>query len=215
MEAKKPELTSKGISDVDAVITTRELIRMIRMYGIDMNTIEPENADYFYSAASTNGKLVNVTGGKAEAIVRGLYYAICGTDIPENKISALRGSKNIKEVSIKMGSYTIGVAVVNGLTHAPALLNELLAGRNDLHYVEVMACAGGCVAGGGQPVQCKDESVKLRTKSIYDYDDKEIVRAAYLSPQIEQVYKEFLTKPFDTKNLNLLHGWFGKKEILF
>jgi iron-only hydrogenase group A len=213
-EAMRPEMTHKGISDVDSVITTRELARLIRMYGIDVNNIEPEPVDSYLASHSSAGKLVGVTGGTAEAALRTFYQAITGKEMDDLRITALRGFKGRKEAVIKMGKTNFGVAVVNGLVNAASLLDEIAAGRNDLHYVEVMACHGGCIAGGGQPIVSHEDALKIRMKNIYDLDDKEVVKVAHKNPQVEEIYKKFLGKPFDPANIELLHALYVKRDVL-
>jgi iron only hydrogenase large subunit-like protein len=187
-EATRPEMSSDGISDVDAVITTRELLRMIKMYGIDVANIEPDPIKNYFNSLSTTGKLINVSGGTAEAIARSIYSFIVGKEMPEYKINSLRGNKAIKETRIKMGDYELGFAVVNGLGNAKQLLAEIESGRNDLHYIEVMACPGGCIAGGGQPIGQKEDNVKQRQKTIYESDEKDIIKAAHLNTQLLELY---------------------------
>lgn len=213
-EASRSDMTNKGISDVDAVITTRELIRMIRMYGIDINSIEPEPIDEVFSNASSAGKLINVSGGTMEATLRTIYHQIIGSTLNDNGFANFKGTKGVKEAKIKMGNHELGVAVVNGLVNVKQLINEILTGRCDIHFVEVMTCQGGCIAGGGQPINSKVDTLKLRAKSIYDFDEKDVINAAHLNPKVLNLYKEYFEGISNPRNIHILHSSFSKKEVL-
>ena len=214
-EAMRSEMTQLGISDIDSVLTTRELARLIRLYGIDITNIEPEPPDRFLSNQSSAGKLVNVTGGTAEAAIRSFYHFITNKELDDLRITALRGSKPIKETRIKMGKIEFGAAVVNGMGNAKQLLEELQHGRSNLHYIEVMACPGGCIAGGGQPITSREDALKARTKSIYDLDDKELLRVAHNNPQIKEIYEKQFAETGELKSGSLLHTSYLKREVLF
>ena len=156
--------------------------------------------------------MVNVSGGKAEIVMRTLHKIISGKEMSDMKITALRGSKGIKETRIKIGKLDIGVAVVNGMGNFQKLMQEIEAGRNDLHYVEVMACPNGCISGGGQPIGNREDAVKLRAKGIYDSDDKESFKAPHQNEQVEEIYKNYYGVPFDPKNFGTLHSIFKQKR---
>lgn len=213
-EAIRPDMTYRGISDVDSVITTRELLRMIRMYGIDVANIEPETVDMFFSNPSSAGKMVNVSGGTAEMVSRTLHWMMNGNEIQESKLSSLRGSKPLKEVKFEMDKTERAVMVVNGMSNAKKLLEEIANGRNDLAYVEVMACPNGCIAGGGQPINSKEEALKQRTKIIYDSDEKDTIRAAHNNKQVQEFYDLYFGTPHDKQNFNLLSAAYSPRNVL-
>jgi iron-only hydrogenase group A len=213
-EAMRPEMTQFGITEVDSVLTTRELARLIRMYGIDVASIEPEPPDSFLSNQSSAGKLVNVSGGTAEAAVRSFYSFISGKEMDDLRLTVLRGSKAIKETQIKIGKLELGVAVVNGMGNFKGLMEQIANGRTDIHYVEVMACPGGCIAGGGQPVTTREDALKIRTRSIYDLDDKEQIRVAHKNPQITELYATYLGVPLEESKKSLLHTTYTKRKVL-
>jgi iron-only hydrogenase group A len=177
-EATRPEMTIDKIADVDAVITTRELFRMIRMHGIDVSSIEPEAINNTFITNSTAGKLVNISGGTAESVIRSVFQLLKVENPDSLKTSVLRSQKGIKELKITIGKFEFGFAVVNGLNNVKQLLDEVKAGRKDLHYIEVMTCHGGCIAGGGQPIKAVDEDIKPKVKIITDADEKELVKTA-------------------------------------
>ncbi|HOR46136.1 MAG TPA: [FeFe] hydrogenase, group A, partial [Caldisericia bacterium] len=151
-EAGRPELGTNGIPDVDAVLTTRELAQLIKMFGLDINSLPTDTADTPFGRRSGAGKIFGATGGVMEAAIRTAYYLITGEDLEELKVQPVRGMKGIKEARIKIGDLELGVAVVSGLGNARELLEQLRRGRNDLQFIEVMTCPNGCVGGGGQPI---------------------------------------------------------------
>ncbi len=176
-EAQREDMTHKGITDVDAVLTTRELARLIRLYGIDLMNIESELADSALGTRSSAGKLYATSGGVAEAVLRTLFFILNNNDLVNYKISELRTiNKNRKEYTLKAADLDIGVAVVSDMINANKIINEIKNGRNDLHFIEVMSCTNGCVNGGGQPISSSKEAIKLRIKAIYDVDDKESIK---------------------------------------
>jgi NADH-quinone oxidoreductase subunit G/NADP-reducing hydrogenase subunit HndD len=213
-EAMRPEMTNHGVADIDAVITTRELIRMIRMYGIDVASIEPEPFDSLFAEQSSVGKLVNVSGGTAEAILRTAHFLITKNEIASPKLSSLRGSKPVKYCEVTIDKETIKIAAVNGMSNIKALFEDAENPFKNLHYIEVMACPGGCIAGGGQP-KCSDETIaKLRAKAIYDYDEKETNKAAHKNKTLLNLYEKYLGEPLDPKYYPLLHTTFSEKQVL-
>ncbi|HPT13678.1 MAG TPA: [FeFe] hydrogenase, group A [Bacteroidales bacterium] len=213
-EAQCEQMTHKGITDVDMVLTTRELARLIRLNGIDVQQVESEMADQPYRTRSASGKMLAVSGGLTEAVVRALHFRITGKDLPLKRIPELRSSKDVKEFSIKIGERTYGFAVINGMGNAPELLNEIESGRSDIHFVEVMACPGGCVGGGGQPAGKNAGSVRNRIKAIYEIDDKETVKTPYKNPSLNSLYETFLVEPGSDESANLLHTTYQKREVL-
>jgi len=212
-EAQREEMTHKGISDVDAVLTTRELARLIRLYGIDLMNIESELADTILGTRSSSAKLYGVSGGVTEAVVRTVYNKLNNADLINYKISELRAfNKNRIEFKLKTAKAEIGFAVVSDMINAEKILNEIKSGRNDLHFIEVMACSNGCVNGGGQPIPARKEDIKARIKSIYDVDDKESIKFAYKNPQLGEIYKNFLSD--EEKSKEHLHTAFNKRDVL-
>jgi len=213
-EAQREQMTHKGITDVDTILTTRELARLIRLNGIDIQQVEPEMADLPYRSRSSAGKLLAVSGGLTESLVRTLHFMITGKEISQPKIQELRSSKGRKEFRIKIGDYTLGFAVINGIGNVAELLEEITNGRNDLHFVEVMACPGGCVAGGGQPIHADNDHTRARTKAIYDIDDKESIRFAHRNPSVISLYENLLGKPLSETSISLLHTSYEKREVM-
>ena len=213
-ESQREQMTHKGITDVDLVLTTRELARLIRLNGIDIEQVEAESPDQPYQTRSSAGKMLAVSGGLTEGIIRTIHFLITGKEIPVIKIQELRSSKGRKEFFIKIGSYTLGFAVVNGIGNIGSLMQEIQKGRKDLQYVEVMACQGGCVNGGGQPIHREMDNAKARAKAIYELDEKESIRFSYQNPSLIALYNSFLERPRSETSLNLLHTTFEKREVM-
>lgn len=213
-EAQREEMTKEGITDVDAVLTTRELVKFIKLFGINMDEIEPETADSPLGIRSSAGKLFGASGGVAEAAIRTAYYTLTGEELVKFKIPEIRGLKGQKETFLEIGDLKIGVAVVNGLANAKHLLDEIKAGRNDIHFIEIMACPGGCVAGGGQPINLDDKAIKERIKSLYRIDDTESIKVSHKNPDVIILYNEFLGKPLGKKSHELLHTHYQKRDVI-
>ncbi|MDO8896183.1 MAG: NADH-dependent [FeFe] hydrogenase, group A6 [Bacteroidales bacterium] len=212
-EQQREEMTQNGISDVDAVLTTRELARLIRMYGIDIHKMEPELADSPLGTRSSAGKIFGSSGGVMEAAIRTAHYLITGKEMVKFQVKALRGLQGRKEAFVQIGDLNVGVAVVSGLKNAAELLEEVRNGRNDIHFIEVMACPGGCINGGGQPIGTDEEAVKARMATLYDIDEKDAIKASHKNPYIVELYDKFLGKPLGHKSHHLLHTHYQKREV--
>jgi len=212
-EAQREQMTHKGISDVDTVLTTRELAQFIRLNGIDIQQIEPELADFPLHVRSSAGKLFSIAGGVTEALIRTLHFRLTGKEMQNPRISELRSTKDYKEIKLKIGDFKIGFAAVSTVKLAGKLIEEIKAGRDDIHFVEVMACPGGCINGGGQPIRKDNGSLKARIKTIYDLDEKDPIRVAHKNPSIVELYRDFLIEPGSEKSLDLLHTTFKKREV--
>ncbi len=213
-EAQREEMTQAGISDVDAVLTTRELTKFLKLYGVDMFNISPELTDSPMGFRSTAGKLFGASGGVMEAAIRTAYFKITGKELVNFQIPQIRGLQNRKEAHIKIGDFDLGVAVVNGMANAKDLLDEIKNGRNDIHFVEVMACPGGCIGGGGQHIGTSDEELKARMRTLYSIDENETLKVSHKNPEIIELYNEFLKEPLGHKSHELLHTTYNKREVL-
>jgi iron-only hydrogenase group A len=213
-EGQREEMTQSGISDVDAVLTTREFVKMIKMFGVDMDSLSSEIADNPFGSRTSAGKLFGATGGVAEAAIRTAYNTLTGKELINFKISALRYMFGRKEAKIKIGDLELGVVVVNGLANAKLLIEEIRNGRNDIHFIEIMACPGGCVGGGGQPIKLDDEAIKNRINTLYDIDENESIKVSHKNPDVIKLYTEVLGKPLSEKSHHLLHTQYQKRDVL-
>lgn len=213
-EAGRPEMGRNNIFDIDAVLTTREMARMIKMHGIDFNSITPEEADLPFGTRSTAGKLFGGTGGVMEAALRTAHYLITGKEMKSLKVEQVRGLDGVKEAKIKVGDLQVGVAVVSGVGNASKILEQLKEGRKDLHFIEVMTCPGGCVAGGGQPMDTDKEKIKMRLQALYSIDQTETLRTSHANKAVQELYKEYLKEPLGEKSHELLHTHYTRRDVL-
>ncbi len=212
-EQQREEMTQNGISDVDAVLTTRELARLIRLHGIDIHKLKPELADSPLGTRSSAGKIFGVSGGVMEAAIRTAHYFITGKELLKFQVNAVRGLEGRKEAKIQIDKLEIGVAVVSGLKNAEILLDEIRNGRTDIHFIEVMACPGGCINGGGQPIGTDEKSIQTRMKSLYEIDENEAIKVSHKNPYIIELYQNFLDKPLGQKSHHLLHTKYQSREV--
>ena len=213
-EARRPELGVDGLPDIDAVLTTREAARLIKEFGLSLEWLEPEGPDTPFGTRSTAGKLFGASGGVMEAAIRTAHYLLTGKEIDKMRIQALRGLSGIKETQVTINGLEIGVAVVSGLGNARKLLEEIKAGRKNLHFIEVMTCPGGCVAGGGQPIGTDTDAVRARMQVLYNIDQRETLRTAHGNGMVQELYDRYLEKPLSEKSHHLLHTHYTKREVL-
>lgn len=213
-EAARPEMGRHGIPDVDAVLTTRELARLIRMRGVDLRLLKPEQPDTPFGERTTAGKIFGASGGVMEAAIRTAYHMLTGEELVDLNVESVRGFSGHKEAKLNILGMTVGVAVVNGIGNVNRLLKEIRAGRNDLHFIEVMTCPGGCINGGGQPIGINREAAKERMKSLYSIDAQETTRVSHRNAAVQRLYDEYLGKPLGEKSHELLHTHYHPAEVL-
>ena len=213
-EAGRPELGHDGLYDVDAVLTTRELARLIRMRGLDLKALEAEEADRPFGERSSAGKLFGASGGVMEAAIRTAHFLLTGRDLDELKVQAVRGLDGVKEVRLEIDGLSIGAAVVSGLGNARRLLDEVRAGRRDLQFIEVMTCPGGCINGGGQTMGVPGEALRARLQALYAIDRDETQRTAHGNESVRRLYDEFLGAPLSEVSHHLLHTHYEPREVV-
>jgi iron-only hydrogenase group A len=213
-EAGRPEMGREGTADVDAVLTTRELAKIIRMRGLNLADMPPDTADTPFGERTTAGKLFGATGGVMEAAIRSAHYLVTGKELGNLEVQAVRGMSGVKEARVGIDGMELGVAVVSGLGNACRLLDQIRAGRSDLHFIEVMTCPGGCVGGGGQPIGSNAAAVRARMQGLYTIDAQEPVRTSHHNEAVQRLYAEFLGKPLGEKSHTLLHTHYAKRGVL-
>ncbi len=213
-EADRPEMYNDDVCDVDAVLSTRELARFIKLYGLDINQLKPDTADSPFGHRSSAGKLFGATGGVMEAAVRTAHHLLTGSELQELKVKPLRGMKGVKEAQVTIGELQVNVAVVSGLSNAKQLLEEVKGGHKELHFIEVMTCPGGCVAGGGQPYNTDLAAVRGRMQALYDIDRDAPVRVSHKNPDIIRLYDEYFKEPLSEKSHHLLHTHYQKRDAI-
>ena len=217
-EAGRPEMESEGLRDVDAVISTRELANMIREAGIMFNKLPDEEFDQPFERASGAGVIFGATGGVMEAALRTAADTLGGKSVEEIEYHGVRGVDGIKEATVNMGGTDVKVAVAHGLGNARKLLESIRDGKADYHFIEIMACPGGCVNGGGQPiVSAKDKMDKdvrvERAKAIYSEDKASKIRKSHENPDMITLYNDYLEKPGSHKAHKLLHTTYTDRGL--
>ena len=212
-EAARPEM-GDGAPDVDAVLTTRELAEMVRMFGIDISSLEGEEADSPFGERSSAGKLFGASGGVMEAAARTAYHMLTGENLKEMRIDAVRGLDDVKETTMNIAGIELKLAVVSGLGNAGRLLRDIVEGRRQYHFVEVMSCSGGCINGGGQPFLTDPERVKARMQSLYEIDRNASLRVAHENKSIAALYRDHLDEPGSRKAHHILHTTYSPREVL-
>lgn len=208
-EADREEMQVDGLKDIDAVITTRELARMIRQAGIKFTELEDGERDSILGTYSGAGTIFGNTGGVMEAALRTVADKLTGKSLEAIEYSAVRGLEGIKEATVKVADMEIKVAVANGTANAAKLLDRVRSGEASYHFIEVMACEGGCINGGGQPIimdKNKTNEVKAaRIKGLYDIDKASTYRKSHDNPEIQKLYAEYLGEAGEHLAHKLLH----------
>jgi NADH-quinone oxidoreductase subunit G/[NiFe] hydrogenase diaphorase moiety small subunit/NADP-reducing hydrogenase subunit HndD len=223
-EAKRIEMNDSGLQDVDMVMTTRELGHMIRQSGVNFKEIPESEYDKFMGSSTGAAVIFGATGGVMEAALRTAYEVITGREIPFDglKIEPVRGMEGVKEAGVKLVNVLpefsflegieVKVAVAHGLTNAAQIMDDIVIGESPYHFIEVMACPGGCIGGGGQPIPTNEEIRKKRAEAIYTEDEKMVLRKSHENPEVIQLYKEFLGKPLGEMSHKLLHTKYTRRE---
>ncbi len=204
-EAQRPEMGRNGIPDVDAVLTTRELGKMMKEAGIDFTRLPDEEYDDPLGISTGAGVIFGATGGVMEAALRTAVEVITKKELADINFTQVRGLEGVKEATIDVDGLQLKVAVAHGLANARKLMEKLAAGEADYHFIEIMACPGGCIGGGGQPFPVDREVRQARINGIYRADESLPLRKSHENPAVQQLYKEFLGEPLGEKSHELLH----------
>lgn len=218
-ELKREEMNVNGIQDVDSSITTRELARMIRMYGLDFINLTDESFDDPLGTYSGAGTIFGATGWVMEAALRTAADVLSHQSLDTIEYQSVRGVKDLKEATVQVGDLSLNVAVVHRGKHALKIVDQILNGEKKYYFVEIMGCSGGCVAGGGQPhipAQFIKEGRDIRlerAKALYEDDEQQVIRKSHENPAIQAVYEQYLGKPNSHKAHELLHTTYYKREV--
>lgn len=224
-ESNRPEMRSSGFKDVDYVLTTRELIRMIKQAGIDFAKLEDSNFDSPLGISTGAGVIFGATGGVMEAALRTVYEIVTGREVPFKNLNILpvRGMEGIKEASILiegtlpewnfLEGVTVKTAVAHGLANARKIMEKIERGDTSYHFIEIMACPSGCIGGGGQPMPTSAEIRMKRSQAIYAEDTGMKLRKSHENPDVIKIYEEFLEKPLGHKSHELLHTHYVKRRM--
>ncbi len=216
-EAQRPEFIPGGYPDVDVVLTTREFASMIKQAGIDFVNLEDEGYDNLLGESTGAAVIFGATGGVMEAALRTVYEVVTGKTLEKIDFEDVRGIEGIKEAVIPVGDLEVKVAVAHGTGNARKLLEKVVSGEKEYHFIEVMACPGGCLNGGGQPIVHAKDKIKMdprvaRAKAIYDEDRDMPIRKSHENPMIKKIYEDFLGEPNSHKAHELLHTHYTKRE---
>lgn len=205
-ECTRPEMCGSGYRDVDYVLTTRELARMIREAGIDFRNLPDETYDSPLGEYTGAATIFGATGGVMEAALRTVYEILTGKTLPDLDLTMVRGLDGVKEAVVPIdGIGDVKVAVAHGLGNARKLLDKIKRGDATYHFIEVMACPGGCVSGGGQPVPASNTKRRLRASALYKEDKELKHRKSHDNPAIKAIYEQYLREPLGHKSHKLLH----------
>jgi len=214
----RDEMCVEDIPDVDIVLTTRELGRMIKEAGIDFMNLADEDFDNPFGESTGAAVIFGATGGVAEAALRTIFDLTSGKDNEEVDIKVVRGTAGIKEATVTLADgRTVNAVIANGLGNARKVLDAQLSGEKNYHFIEIMACEGGCVTGGGQPIVDAKTREKVdvkaaRAKAIYDEDESKALRKSHKNPYITKIYEEYLGEPNGHKSHELLHTTYVKRN---
>ena len=215
-ECSRPEMEVDGARDVDYVITTRELSRMIKQANIEFTQLEDGNFDDPMGEATGAGAIFGTTGGVMEAAIRTAVDTLENRSIDRIEYEEVRGEKGIKEATLNVAGKEVKIAVASGLANARKIMEQIRKGESPYHFVEIMACPGGCVMGGGQPIKTSTiratvDVRKLRANALYEIDEKSVIRKSHESPVMKQLYAEFLEKPGSHLAHKYLHTSYSPK----
>ena len=216
-ESKREEMEVDGKRDIDSVITTRELARMIKQANIEFDKLEDETFDSPMGEATGAAAIFGVTGGVMEAALRTAYELITGKELEKLEFEEIRGAKGIKKATVKIGDKDVKVAVAHGLGNARRIMEEIKNGTADYSFVEVMACPGGCIMGGGQPI--KSSKIRMtvdvagkRAEAMYSIDERSTIRKSHENPVLKQIYKDYIGKPGEHRAHELFHTHYTPME---
>ena len=223
-EKERPEMNVNGLKDVDAVLTTRELAKLIKRSGINFAKLPDEEFDQDIMGEYTGaGVIFGVTGGVMEAALRTAYFVLTGKEHEAIKFEAVRGLEGLKEATLNINGSEIKVAIASGMKNAKVLLDQIREGKSPYTFIEIMGCPGGCINGGGQPfvkpvflpnedLNILDTYKEKRAQALYSEDERQTLRQSHNNTQIQQLYKEFLGEPNSHKAHDLLHTHYQARE---
>jgi NADP-reducing hydrogenase subunit HndD len=214
-ECARPEFAVNGNPDVDIVLSTRELARLIKRMNIDFANLPDEDFDAPLGESTGAAPIFGATGGVIEAALRTAYELATGQTLDKVDFEAVRGMEGIRAAEVQVGPHTLKIGIAHELGNARKLLEKVQSGESEFHAIEVMACPGGCIGGGGQPYHHGDvELLKKRTQVLYDEDKGKKLRKSHENPYIIELYEKFLGKPLSEKSHHLLHTHYFKRDKL-
>ena len=204
-EHNRPEMESENGRDVDIVLTTREAAKLFKLRGINLATLNDEKFDSFMGEGTGAARIFGTTGGVMEAALRTVVYKLTGGKVDQLDYHAARGYRGVKEAALTIGELEVKVAVVNGIGNVKAVMDDVRAGKSPYHFIEVMACPGGCLNGGGAPLLFSPDQVADRMVRMYESDEKNPVRRSHENKQVQELYRDYLEEPCGYISHHLLH----------
>ena len=212
-ECGRDEFKVNDDPDVNYSISTRELASLIKRANIDFNSLPEEDFDQPLGESTGAGVIFGASGGVMEAALRTAYELYTGQKLEKVDFEAVRGLDNIKKATVRLNGVELHVGIAHGLGNARKLLNEIKEGKSEFHAIEIMACPGGCIGGGGQPLHHgNSELLKARTHALYEEDRNKPLRKSHENPYILKLYEEYLGKPMSEKAHHLLHTHYFNKS---
>jgi NADH-quinone oxidoreductase subunit G/NADP-reducing hydrogenase subunit HndD len=212
-EAAREELNKDGISDVDYVVTTRELARMFKEAAIDFKKLPDDEFDPILGESTGAAAIFGTTGGVIEAATRTAYEMITGKELKQVTFNQFRGIDGIREATVKIGDLELNIGIAHGLGNARKILEDIRDGKSHFHAIEIMACPGGCIGGGGQPYHHGSTDILLkRQKALYDLDAGMPRRKSHENEMLIKLYDDFLEKPGSHISHELLHTSYSAKQ---
>ena len=213
-ECQREEMNASGYQDVDFVLTVYEIARMVRTGGIDFKNLKETPFDSPFGEGSGAGLIFGATGGVMEAALRTVYEVVTGEKLEKLDFEAVRGFDGWKEAQVDLNGTVVKIAIVHGLGNAKKLIEKVRAGEADYHFVEVMACPGGCIGGGGNAPRT-EAKMKERLRAVYEEEKRLPIRKSHENPYVQQCYAEFLGSPLSEKSHHLLHTcYFDRSDLL-
>ncbi len=215
-ESRRPELVnSSGYSDVDYVITTRELAEMIRDMSLSLEHLEPSDFDRLMGESTGAGVIFGATGGVLESALRTAYNIITGEHLEDVEFEEMKDLKGTKISKVDVGGYELTAVVTSGLGNARRVLEKVDRGEAHFDIIEIMACPGGCINGGGQPRHNANvEIIKKRMEGLHSVDRNKDLRRSYENPEVQKLYDEYLGKPGGEKAHQLLHTHYDEDKTI-
>ena len=211
-EAARPEMGRDGMRDVDVVLTTRELIKLIKYVGLEFQQLPESDFDSPLGFGTGAGAIFGASGGVMEAALRTAYEKVTGKTLEKLDFDDVRGFEGIKETTVDLGGKTVRIAVAHTLRNARLIMEQIKQGTCKYDFIEIMACPGGCIGGGGQPIGTTNAVRKKRMAALYQIDKSLPLRKSHENPEIITLYKDFLGEPLSEKAHELLHTTYHKVD---
>lgn len=212
-ESQRPEMSDSGVRDVDAVLTTRELGRILKQAGVEFSVLTEEQFDDPLGISTGAAAIFGATGGVMEAALRTVYEVVTGSELTNVEFTQVRGMDGVKEAEIDLAGSKVKVAVAHGLGNARKIMELIKTGQADYTFVEIMACPGGCIGGGGQPYGTTNAVRRQRIAALYQVDEALPLRKSHESPAVIELYKDFLGQPLGQISHKLLHTKYKNRSL--